>query len=553
MTWSYHRSVTIDHTKCGAADSSNFPVLFNSTDATLKTAANGGHVQNANGYDIAFFSDAGLTTALAFEIDHYDGAAGQYIAWVKVPTVSHSADTVIYIAYGDAAISTSQENVSGTWDASFLGVYHLKDGATLSATDSTSNANNGTLVNTPTAGSGKIDGAASFASASSEKISLPTTMHPAALTMEAWVNATTLPGAYNAVLSRNDNGGHYWQILVKSSGKLAVYLDAVGAVSYDGSGSNTLATATWTSLAAAYDSTNGLKGYFNGAGDGTASANGALDTTAAITEIASDHSSRYWNGLIDEVRISNVARSADWLLTTYNSQSSPSTFYALGSEISGGGTHNNQSALGSTSPVATLIRQTGKALSGTTSPVASSIRATTKTLSGATSPLASLIAIKVAIVVLAASATAVASLVRQTGKALSGNASAAASLVRSTARTLAASASPLASLAANTVKVTVVALAASATAVASLTALSGLKLRAFARAVLALPKPAAQYDGENEAQLRAALVREDARNMKVGQDVDVGAAKLILTAPDGSRWTLSVASDGTMTARRLLT
>jgi hypothetical protein len=41
-----------------------------------------------------------------------------------------------------------------------------------------------------------------------------------------------------------------------------------------------------------------------------------------------------WNGLIDEVRISNVARSADWVTTEYNNQNAPGSFITLGTEIS---------------------------------------------------------------------------------------------------------------------------------------------------------------------------------------------------------------------------
>jgi hypothetical protein len=36
------------------------------------------------------------------------------------------------------------------------------------------------------------------------------------------------------------------------------------------------------------------------------------------------------DGIIDEVRISNVARSADWITTEYNNQSNPN-FYSVGS------------------------------------------------------------------------------------------------------------------------------------------------------------------------------------------------------------------------------
>ena len=41
---------------------------------------------------------------------------------------------------------------------------------------------------------------------------------------------------------------------------------------------------------------------------------------------------QFWNGTIDEVRISSSARSADWIAAEYNNQSSPSTFYNFGAE-----------------------------------------------------------------------------------------------------------------------------------------------------------------------------------------------------------------------------
>jgi hypothetical protein len=73
--------------------------------------------------------------------------------------------------------------------------------------------------------------------------------------------------------------------------------------------------------------------------------NGAQVSTAARTGTVSDNNSivtignhddgvnnRYWNGMIDEVRLSNVARSADWIATDYANQNAPSTFHTLGAE-----------------------------------------------------------------------------------------------------------------------------------------------------------------------------------------------------------------------------
>ena len=151
--------MTIDHTKVPSTQS-NFTVLVSVTDPALKTVANGGHVANPNGYDIGFYADSGGTIKLKWEVEKYDGTTGNLIAWVKIPSVS-STDTVFYLMYGDSSINTNQSDPPNTWDSNFKGVYHLGNGTTLSATDSTG-GNNGTLINSPTATAGKINKAAHF-------------------------------------------------------------------------------------------------------------------------------------------------------------------------------------------------------------------------------------------------------------------------------------------------------------------------------------------------------------------------------------------------------
>ncbi|MCX6112619.1 MAG: endolytic transglycosylase MltG, partial [Proteobacteria bacterium] len=69
-----------------------------------------------------------------------------------------------------------------------------------------------------------------------------------------------------------------------------------------------------------------------------------------------------FNGLADEFKISNVARSDDWIKTEYNNQSSPGTFYSVASEESANSTPgaptslisaagNNQASLSWVPPV----------------------------------------------------------------------------------------------------------------------------------------------------------------------------------------------------------
>jgi len=97
VAFSHYRTITVDHTLCGASNSTDFPVLVSGTYTYLKTTGNGGEVTNANGYDIGFYSDSGLTTKLDWEVEKYVSTTGEIVAWVRIPTLSHTSDTVIYI------------------------------------------------------------------------------------------------------------------------------------------------------------------------------------------------------------------------------------------------------------------------------------------------------------------------------------------------------------------------------------------------------------------------------------------------------------------------
>src|SRR5712692_2468106 len=157
--YAYERSISIDHTKVPNSDRNNFPLFISGTYSYLATAANGGDVQNSNGYDVIFTSDSGCATKLNHEVESYNATTGAVQYWVRVPAVSHTSDTVIYICYGNASISTSQENKNGVWDSSFLNVLHFGDGTTFNGTDSTSDSNTGTLESPASVAGGKIGGA----------------------------------------------------------------------------------------------------------------------------------------------------------------------------------------------------------------------------------------------------------------------------------------------------------------------------------------------------------------------------------------------------------
>jgi len=316
--------MTVNHTLVPSTQS-NFTVLVSVTDPALKTVANGGHVANANGYDIGFYADSGRTTKLKWEVEKYNGTTGNLIAWVKIPSVSSTTDTPFYLFYGDPSIVTDQSDPLNTWDSNFKAVYHVGNGTTLTATDSTG-GNNGTLVNSPTAIAGKIDGAAHFVHSSSQTIALANSSDfpiTTAWTMEAWVKPST---DGNTVLEwgTTGNNGPHMALLGNNTWRVGFW----GGAAVDGTGVD---LGSFHHIVGTFDGSN-LRLYKDGSL--LAGPTAASPATAPYSQgtIGSAFGGAYWNGDIDEVRVSSAARSAAWITAEYNNQSSPGTFITMGSE-----------------------------------------------------------------------------------------------------------------------------------------------------------------------------------------------------------------------------
>lgn len=113
----------------GSGSHTDFPAYIDITDNALKLIANGGSVTSASGFDIAFFTDAAGTVMADFDRLTYDGTNGRVRAFVKIPSLSTSLATTMYLFIGNSLITTEQ----GTGDtyteyvASPGGIYHLDD------------------------------------------------------------------------------------------------------------------------------------------------------------------------------------------------------------------------------------------------------------------------------------------------------------------------------------------------------------------------------------------------------------------------------------------
>ncbi len=78
------------------------------------------------------------------------------------------------------------------------------------------------------------------------------------------------------------------------------------------------------------NASGGYAAYLNGSLTGQ-TASGSLGSGNTITlGYRPDQPGQPWTGNLDEIRVSNIARSADWIAAEYNNQKNPSTFYSIG-------------------------------------------------------------------------------------------------------------------------------------------------------------------------------------------------------------------------------
>lgn len=333
----YARSITVDHTKVPTSNQTDFPILITGTYSYLADQAHGGKAITGNhGYDITFSTSAKATTAdLSYEISYWDSTTGFIEAWVKIPTLHTGSDDVIYMNYGNPATTAFQGNVAGTWSNNFSAVYHLKNGTTLYL----GNALTGTAAtnNSTTATTGQIDGAAAF-SGSSQYINLGNNFGTIGdFTLSAWVKPTDFSG-FNGIIAKTASAQPkpFDWYLTASTGIPRLFLgDGSSGANVDGSSATT--TGVWNYIAAVKSSTITVNHYLNGSGNGSGNAVGAPSPLANGSDnmyigTRSDFVTMM-KGSVDEVRIASVARAASWIATEYNNQNSPSTFYAIGSEL----------------------------------------------------------------------------------------------------------------------------------------------------------------------------------------------------------------------------
>jgi hypothetical protein len=338
--WMYRKKITIDHTKV-TTDLTNFPVLISlGSDDELRDNA------QSTGYDLVFTNKTGIK--LNHEIEQFDHETGKLICWVNVTHLSSVTDTVLYMYYGNETCD-DQQNVENVWDSSFVMVQHLKEGGMGTRYDSTVNNNDGTTngYDGDEATLGVIDGCDDFDNINDYlNCGASSSLKPTKITVEAWVKIP-VKDINLAILGRWDYGSNNrcYSFYLDGNSALRFSISDDGTFNgphYDSTSlaSNLYSTNVWYYLVGVYnvDTSLFLNGNQVGIKDpaGLTNANIYAGSSPFLLNAHFNNgvATRFFGAVIDEVRISNIDRSASWIKTTYNSANNPSTFFSIGPEES---------------------------------------------------------------------------------------------------------------------------------------------------------------------------------------------------------------------------
>jgi hypothetical protein len=259
-----------------------------------------------------------------------------------------STGKTISVYYKNNTGITNGQNVSGVWDANYVGVWHMQQ---VNATDSTSNGNNGTASangGVTLNSSGMIDGADTFNG--TEYISVPdsTNLNLGVnnFTIELWLPVPWGPGRYIFDESMTTD----WAAMIRKGWMtnappktwgVVQNADTYNDIAYQdlndtpNGGFNVWIDIPnmangWHYVVITRSGRNHsmyLDGRFNTSKDAT-----IANLTNITYALAIGQGQDYFNGTLDEIRISNTNRSINWINQTYQLIANQANFVSFGTE-----------------------------------------------------------------------------------------------------------------------------------------------------------------------------------------------------------------------------
>lgn len=313
------KAITISNTYVDG-DLSNYPLNVSFVDDP-----DVGAFIDSQGLNIRF-TDSDGTTLLsyerqAFSVNGSNEATG--IFWVKVPSITASSGASIYMYYEDG-VGSDGEDATNVWDANFIGVWHMETDPASPVPDSTSGTHNLTSDGTmgpsdvipafANLGNG-IDFNGTDEGLTNSDVEFDLTSQ---VTLEAW--GRIKESIEDESIYHKWSGGNGYTL--QTSGPLFLAIGS-SATTNIASTSTTMSPNTDYYMVGTYDGAN-LQCYLDGLPDGSPVSHTGLDNSGNSLSIArrSDVSgftdAERTACRLDELRISSIARSSEWVKFTYN-------------------------------------------------------------------------------------------------------------------------------------------------------------------------------------------------------------------------------------------
>ena len=254
---------------------------------------------------------------------------------MQIPSLTYAANNTIYFYYGSPSPTVTHNTAffNNTWASDYKAVFHFNETTyTGSVTDGTANAHTGTANNMTSANlvTGKIGTAYNF-NGSNTSISSNAVTVTGAFTISAWVKLAAI-GVDQKIMTNQTSVG-------STSGgyKLGVYSNNIpeteSGTAIDRGSTPTptaFATGTWHYVQGVYSGTT-LSTYVDGTQYETFSTtNSPTSTNPFFIGVGEGGAQYFFNGIIDEPRVSNVAKTSDWIKAEYGDQNNPASFTSVG-------------------------------------------------------------------------------------------------------------------------------------------------------------------------------------------------------------------------------
>jgi len=335
--WKNYKEITIQNAEV-AGDLTDFPAVYNETDTDLTKA-------RADGFDFVVTNFDG-TVVIPYERVLWNDVTGEIILWIKTDPLGAS-DVTYRLYYNNASETVDQSDVANVWTNGYVAVWHMEEA---NVVDSSGTVSDGTNNGTTDGSSGVIGNERLFDDASSQWIDLGDTTNldgATACTFEGWIVADSINGG--AIMRKWAGGGQSYIFGLFGSDELQITIrDGSGQLNTETTNAN-LSTATRYYVVGIWSGGNNRKIIIDGTIEPTLN-----DITAGNPTDIADTAERlgigarynggspdlFFDGQIDEVRQSDVARSDEWIETTYDNINAPSSFWSTGIQKSTGFVHS---------------------------------------------------------------------------------------------------------------------------------------------------------------------------------------------------------------------